>query len=382
MHELLAAGGFRPVRTLAERDGLIFIEAQPKARRPPRGQPSRRQKGHRKRRRFLRRKAPQNVGKAFASAGARPVDVRIRHATPVLVRRTTTRPAKSRRPPVCRESEVLAALGRRRRVRPHADAVRIGRHCRRGPHRTGSQQTIVLDLFSGPRTPEADDRCAAGPFEHAARRRFPRRRCFVATLGLTPAARHRRRSTDSSRCGSSSSRCPGPGGGGGGGGLRQKAPPPKAEREGRRDDEQPAPGAEPPKPVEPARPARARTRTAQGGAAADRRRATHRGPCRPRSRTGVLEQTAARERQPRIRERWRRRHGRRERESAKATARASARDPAAAPAAASYRPGSGIEPPSCCARSSLTTPKTRGCGGSRAKSSWKSSSGATDRSAT
>jgi ubiquinone/menaquinone biosynthesis C-methylase UbiE len=27
LHELLAAGGFRPVRTLAERDGLIFIEA-------------------------------------------------------------------------------------------------------------------------------------------------------------------------------------------------------------------------------------------------------------------------------------------------------------------------------------------------------------------
>ena len=27
LHELLGAGGFRPVRTLAERDGLIFIEA-------------------------------------------------------------------------------------------------------------------------------------------------------------------------------------------------------------------------------------------------------------------------------------------------------------------------------------------------------------------
>jgi SAM-dependent methyltransferase len=27
LHELLTAGGFRPVRTLAERDGLIFIEA-------------------------------------------------------------------------------------------------------------------------------------------------------------------------------------------------------------------------------------------------------------------------------------------------------------------------------------------------------------------
>ena len=27
LHELLATGGFRPVRTLAERDGLIFIEA-------------------------------------------------------------------------------------------------------------------------------------------------------------------------------------------------------------------------------------------------------------------------------------------------------------------------------------------------------------------
>lgn len=27
LHELLAAGGFRPVRTLAERDGLVFIEA-------------------------------------------------------------------------------------------------------------------------------------------------------------------------------------------------------------------------------------------------------------------------------------------------------------------------------------------------------------------
>jgi len=27
LHELLAAGGFRPVRTLAERDGLIFVEA-------------------------------------------------------------------------------------------------------------------------------------------------------------------------------------------------------------------------------------------------------------------------------------------------------------------------------------------------------------------
>ena len=27
LHELLAAGGFRPVRSLAERDGLIFIEA-------------------------------------------------------------------------------------------------------------------------------------------------------------------------------------------------------------------------------------------------------------------------------------------------------------------------------------------------------------------
>ena len=27
LHKLLAAGGFRPVRTLAERDGLIFIEA-------------------------------------------------------------------------------------------------------------------------------------------------------------------------------------------------------------------------------------------------------------------------------------------------------------------------------------------------------------------
>jgi hypothetical protein len=26
-HELLTTGGFRPVRTLAERDGLIFIEA-------------------------------------------------------------------------------------------------------------------------------------------------------------------------------------------------------------------------------------------------------------------------------------------------------------------------------------------------------------------
>jgi hypothetical protein len=27
LHELLTAGGFRPVRTLAERDGLSFIEA-------------------------------------------------------------------------------------------------------------------------------------------------------------------------------------------------------------------------------------------------------------------------------------------------------------------------------------------------------------------
>jgi SAM-dependent methyltransferase len=32
LHELLATGGFRPVRTLAERDGLIFIEgAKPRA---------------------------------------------------------------------------------------------------------------------------------------------------------------------------------------------------------------------------------------------------------------------------------------------------------------------------------------------------------------
>ncbi len=27
LHELLASGGFRPVRTLAERDGLVFVEA-------------------------------------------------------------------------------------------------------------------------------------------------------------------------------------------------------------------------------------------------------------------------------------------------------------------------------------------------------------------
>jgi hypothetical protein len=27
MHELMLAAGFRPVRTLAERDGLVFIEA-------------------------------------------------------------------------------------------------------------------------------------------------------------------------------------------------------------------------------------------------------------------------------------------------------------------------------------------------------------------
>ena len=88
LHELLATGGFRPVRTLAERDGLIFVEAlkprcgnrQRHARdgtgciggrssRPEDSQPSPKSvkpaavSG-------LRRKTPPNIGKAFASATA------------------------------------------------------------------------------------------------------------------------------------------------------------------------------------------------------------------------------------------------------------------------------------------------------------------------
>jgi SAM-dependent methyltransferase len=35
LHELLTAGGFRPVRTLAERDGLIFVEAVKPRAFPP-----------------------------------------------------------------------------------------------------------------------------------------------------------------------------------------------------------------------------------------------------------------------------------------------------------------------------------------------------------
>ena len=189
LHELLAAGGFRPVRTLAEREGLIFIEAaKPRDGRQERPEgPSRLEDSpavaKKQSIRFCRSalsfrgKRPRNIGKAFASAVTRPVSILIRPlacpASRPAEHADCYSPREIAQAAGVSEQQVLAAVGSPTRYISHEDAVRIGRALQRSPRITPAPVfSPSLSAGGGHRA----TRPAARPFEHAARRRLFRGR--------------------------------------------------------------------------------------------------------------------------------------------------------------------------------------------------------------
>ena len=193
------------------------------------------------------------------------------------------------------EADVLAVLGNRSGLVPHAEAVRLGRRLvqRAGggrPTPRGSLFSVFSDAAPLRRSTGVplvlSSTLHAGLIAVAV---------LVATFNLTPRAASLRpddRPADVMRLVFVAT--PGPSGGGGGGGLRQLAPAPKALREGhsrisspipeRREPKPPRPAAAPPEPIqtpplkaEPLPVVMAPMITA---------------PADIRNRTGVLQQTA------------------------------------------------------------------------------------------
>ena len=191
------------------------------------------------------------------------------------------------------ESWVLAALGNGGGYVGHEDAVRIGRALRRSLDRTPAHSAI-FSVFSSGHHPlrttgvslALSSTLHAGIFAAAV---------FIAAFGLAPAgATAAFERPEPMRLVFVA--LPGPGGGGGGGGALQKAPPPKAEREGRRTMSSPLPARQPPKPVEPApNPPEPEPEFLKAESLPIVVAPLIAVPADARSRTGVLEQSAAAE---------------------------------------------------------------------------------------
>ena len=170
------------------------------------------------------------------------------HATPILVRRAGHRPAKSHGPLVSRSRQVAGG------AQGAANRGRLRGTCRRGPALDGQSADNVLRSSRASGRQRWTTGCAAGPFEHAARRLFLVA-VFIATLGLTPAVPPHARpfGADAARF----RRSAGPRRRWRRRRKRQKAPPPKAEQEGRQTMSSPLPARNPPtiepppKPPEP-----------------------------------------------------------------------------------------------------------------------------------
>lgn len=151
------------------------------------------------------------------------------------------------------EADVLAALGHRRDLVPHSEAVRLGRGLvqRAGGARRPTSRGSLFSIFSdaAPARRSTGVPLALSSTLHAGLMAVA---VFVAAFDLAPRAASLRpddRPTDVMRLVFVAA--PGPGGGGGGGGLRQPAPPPQALREGHRPISSPIPARREPKPLRP-----------------------------------------------------------------------------------------------------------------------------------
>src|SRR5262245_27282870 len=148
------------------------------------------------------------------------------------------------------ERAVLQALGGRRRLVPHEEAVRIGRALKYGPRANVTPAPLFAivsrDRYrAGTRIPFALSSALHGGLLAIV--------IFITTLGVAPAtAVATNEDLKPEPVSLIFVATPGPGGGGGGGGLLQKAPPPRARREGRHSGSSPIPLREPPKSIVPA----------------------------------------------------------------------------------------------------------------------------------
>jgi protein TonB len=192
------------------------------------------------------------------------------------------------------EADVTAALGRGRELVPHDEAVRLGRML---VYRAGGSRESSGSLFSifSDRAPAR--RATGLPFAlsstvHAGVIAFA---LFLAAFDLSSRAatlRPEDRPSDPMRLVFVAT--PGPGGGGGGGGLLQNAPPPKALREGRSAISSPIPARREPKPLRsiPAPPEPAPTPVLKAETLPALVAPIVAAPADPRTRAGVLQQTA------------------------------------------------------------------------------------------
>ena len=206
LHDVAAADGFRPVRTLAERDGLMFVEASSRGRSavhatvrsgagrdspgawirprtdcPARehtpaftAQPPDRRKVSpqigRKTNRAVRRAASRRAGQGFCLV--RPE----KHQCKSTLETTPIRRARSPWRQVCRKSRSSPSSAGARYV-PYADAVRVGRAVRRDrAARAARDRPAVLDLLGVHVLERVDGARSARRVEHAARGPDCRRR--------------------------------------------------------------------------------------------------------------------------------------------------------------------------------------------------------------
>jgi protein TonB len=196
------------------------------------------------------------------------------------------------------EADVLARLGSRRGLIPHAEAVDIGRMLVRGGATVAARPAARASLFtlfsSGPAARRASGLpLALSSTLHAGLLAFA---VFLTTFNLTPRAASLR--PDDRPAGVMRLifvPSPGPGGGGGGGGLLQPAPPPKAMREGHARISSPMPERREPKPLRPVpappEPVRTPVLTAEPLPAVVAPIVV--APADTRTRAGVLEASAA-----------------------------------------------------------------------------------------
>ena len=197
------------------------------------------------------------------------------------------------------EAEVRAALigaGFADGYAPHGDAVRIGRVLAAGAGVSARTRTpaSLFSMFSVLREQPGGAKGVPLALSSTLHAGLIAALIFVTTFGLSPKAASIKVDERADPLRLVFLATPGRGGGGGGGGLLQKAPPPRAMREGHRTISSPMPQREPPKPVVPVpAPPEPKPVPLKAEPLPVMIAPIVAAPADPRTRIGVLEQTAA-----------------------------------------------------------------------------------------